>query len=102
MPQVTQPLQNHIKTKSSPDMVTAGVAEPGAGEGGVAGLDPKYFVAATPGGTHYRYRFECHQKQFLTSKAPVFKHSLILGCLFTIPSKEPSWNIVKIQLTPLL
>ena len=69
MPQVTQPLQNHIKTKSSPDVVTAGVAEAGAGEGGVAGLDPKYFVAATPGGTHYRYRFECHQKQFLTFKA---------------------------------
>ena len=69
MPQVTQPLQNHIKTKSSPDVVTAGVAEPGAGEGGVAGLDPKYFVAPTPGGTHYRYRFECHQKQFLTFKA---------------------------------
>ena len=102
MPQVTQPFQNHIKTKSSPDVVTAGVAEPGAGEGGVAGLDPKYFVAATPGGTHYRYRFECHQKQFLTSKALVFKHGLILRCLFTIPSKEPSWNIVKIQLTPLL
>ena len=58
MPQVTQPFQNHIKTKSSPDVVTAGVAEAGAGEGGVGGLDPKYFVAATPGGTHYR--FECH------------------------------------------
>ena len=71
MPQVTQLFQNHIKTKSSPDMVTAGVAEAGAGEGGVAGLDPKYFVAATPGGTHYRYRFECHQKQFLTFKALV-------------------------------
>ena len=70
MPQVTQPFQNHIKTKSSPDVVTAGVAEAGAGEGGVGGLDPKYFVAATPGGTHYRYRFECH----IESNFKLLKH----------------------------
>jgi len=55
-----QPLttvQNHMKTKSSTDMGPGnGPEEKLPGETGTGGLDPKYFVQSTPGGTAYRHQ----------------------------------------------
>ena len=42
-----------MKTKSSPDM---GPEEKLPGEAGTGGLDPKYFLQSTPGGTAYRHQ----------------------------------------------
>ena len=50
-----QPLTNvQNNTKSSPDLAPGDSGEAGAG------LDPKYFVQSTPGGTNYRHQIPQH------------------------------------------
>ena len=46
-----------MKTKSSPDVGPANAQDDKLpGEAGAVGLDPKYFVQSTPGGTAYRHQ----------------------------------------------
>ena len=46
-----------MKTKSSPDVGPVNSGEDKlASEVGAGGLDPKYFVQSTPGGTAYRHQ----------------------------------------------